>query len=120
MDPVRDPVTGEMCFQASDDDRTVDLSRLGLRLRAERAPSVGTRLLLRLHVPKELRPLEFVARTCWTRVELERGPGGRRAVCGVGVELIGGSRRSLDRYDHLLDELHAKGEQPVAGGGGLR
>jgi hypothetical protein len=120
MDAVRDPVTGEMCFQTSDDDRTVDISRLGLRLRAERAPSVGTRLLLRLHVPEERRPLEFVGRTCWTRVELERGPSGRRAVCGVGVELLGGSRRSLDRYDHLLDELHARSQEPVAGGKGLR
>jgi hypothetical protein len=119
IDPVRDPVTGETCFQASEEDCTVDLSRVGLRLRAERAPSVGTRLLLRVHIPEEPRPLEFIGRACWTRVELERGPEGRRAVCGIGVELLGGSRRSLDRYDHLLNELHAKSQRLVAGGEGL-
>jgi hypothetical protein len=115
MDPVRDPVTGEMCFQASEDDRTVDLSRFGLRLRAERAPSVGTRLLLRVHLPEESRPIEFVGRARWTRVELERGPNGRRAVCGVGVELLGGPRRSLDRYGRLLDELGAQAAVALAG-----
>ncbi len=120
MDPVRDPVTGEMCFQASEDDRTVDLSRFGLRLRAENAPSVGTRLLLRLHLPEESRPLEFVGRARWTRVELERGTNRRRAVCGVGVELLGGPRRSLDRYGRLLDELRARVTPAVAGGKGLR
>ncbi len=115
IDAVRDPVTGEPYFQASEEDRTVDLSRLGLRLRAGRAPSVGTRLILRLHTTDDAPPLEFVARTLWTRVESEPSPEGTRAVCGVGVELLGGSRGSLDQFEQLLTELDEATEAAVAG-----
>jgi hypothetical protein len=114
MDPVRDPVSGEFCFLTSDEDTTVDVSRLGLRLRSARAPSVGTRLLLRLHVLGQSRPLEFVGRTMWTRVELVCQGDRRRAVCGVGVELLGGSRGSLDRYEDLLTDLRERTAASVA------
>ena len=114
MDPIRDPVTGEVFFQTSQDDRAVNLSRQGFHLHAECAPSVGTRLFVRLHLPTEERPLEFVGRTRWTRVEMTRGPEGKRAVCGVGVEILGGSRRSLDRYARLLRDLEREDRTPVA------
>ncbi len=120
VDPVRSPVTGEACFQTSDDDQTVDLSRVGIRLRAECAPSVGTRLLLRVHLPSGEEPLELLGRARWTRVELASGPDGTRAVCGVGVEILGGSRRSLDRYARLLDELEQSQRSSVAGDTRLR
>ena len=115
IDAVRDPVTGEPWFHSSEEDRTVDLSRLGLRLRAVRAPSVGTRLVLRLHTTEGAPPLEFIARTRWTKVESEPGPDGMRAVCGVGVELLGGPRGSLDQFELLLTELDEADPDAVAG-----
>ena len=114
IDPVRDPATGETFFHTSDHDQLVDLSRTGLRLRAERAPSVGTRVLLRLHLPNDA-PLELVGRARWTRVELEPGSSPKRAVCGVGFEVLGGSRHSLDRYENLLADLDSEPSPPVAG-----
>jgi hypothetical protein len=118
IDPVRDPVTGEAFFHTSEDDTLVDVSRTGLRLRAERAPSVGTRVLVRVHIPND-SPLELVGRARWTRVELEPGSSPQRAVCGVGLEVLGGSRRSLDLYENLLSELDTELRSPVAGGNAL-
>ena len=51
IDPIRDPVTGELCFMATDDDAAIDMSRRGLRLRCGRPPAVGTRLVI--HIPAD-------------------------------------------------------------------
>jgi hypothetical protein len=114
LDPVRDPISGEAYFQTSDSDQTVNLSRLGIRLSAECAPAVGTRLLIRLEPPGEVGPIDLIGRTRWARVELRQGSHDRRAVCGVGIELLGGSRRALDRYERLLADLATDGRS-VAG-----
>jgi hypothetical protein len=41
-------------------------------------------------------------------------------VCGVGVEILGGSRGSLDRYENLLADLRESSGAPVAADGLLR
>lgn len=104
LDPVRDPISGEAYFQTSDTDQTVNLSRLGIRLSADCTPTVGTRLLIHLE-PPDVGPIDLIGRTRWARVELRTGPSDRRAVCGVGIELLGGSRRALDRYEKFLAHL---------------
>ncbi len=114
IDPVRDPVTGETFFHTSDDDRLVDVSRNGLRLRADWVPSVGTRVLVRVHLPDE-SSVDLIGRTRWSRVEVEPGSIPQRATCGVGVELLGGSRRALDRFESLLAELDSAVPNPLAG-----
>jgi hypothetical protein len=101
VDPLRDPLSGERYFRMSDEDQTVDLSHRGLRLRAEHAPTVGTRLLLHIEHAGE-GSIDLVGRTRWARIELAQGAGGRHATCGIGVELLGGSRTSLDRYERLV------------------
>lgn len=119
MDPVRDPVTGESCFQTSEADATVDLSRLGLRLRGYCSPAVGTRLLVRIRPPEGGDSIDLVGCARWTRVEITRAATGQEALCGIGVELLGGSRRSLDRYERLLAALHRRDRDSVATDGGL-
>ncbi len=114
IDPVRDPVTGETFFHTSEDDCLVNVSRNGLRLRAERAPSVGTRVLVRVHLPDE-SSIDLIGRARWSRVEVEPGSSPQRATCGVGVELLGGSRRALDRFESLLAELDSDVSDPLAG-----
>ncbi len=118
IDPVRDPVTGETFFHTSDDDHLVDVSRNGLRLRADWAPSVGTRVLVRVHLPDE-SSVDLIGRACWSRVEVEPGSSPQRATCGVGVALLGGSRRALDRFESLLAELDSDVPNPLAGAGPL-
>jgi hypothetical protein len=115
VDPLRDPLSGERYFRTSDEDQTVDLSLRGLRLRAEHAPTVGTRLLLHLEHAGE-GPIDLLGRTRWARIELKRGPGGRHATCGIGIELLGGSRTSLDRYERLVER--AASEAPALQGSG--
>lgn len=105
MDPVRDAVTHEICYQICEDDTTLNLSRRGVRLRCERPPEVGTRLLLQIQAKGEETPIEVIGRTCWTRVEYQPGSEGARPYAAVGVELVGGSRRALTRYGHCLARL---------------
>ena len=93
MDPIRDAVTHEICYQISEDDATLNLSRRGIRLRCERPPEVGTRLLLQIQPQDEDTSIELIGRTCWTRVEYQPGTEGARPYAAVGVELLGGSRR---------------------------
>jgi hypothetical protein len=114
MDPVRDAVTHEICYQISEHDRTLNLSRRGLRLRCERPPEVGTRLLLQIQPEDEEAPIEVIGRTCWTRVEYQPGSEGARPYAAVGVELVGGSRRALSRYGRCLAELNDSAPDSVA------
>jgi hypothetical protein len=111
IDPVRDPVTGATYYESSDDSSLINLSRRGVCLRSPRPPPVATRLILQIHVPGENRPIELVGRTCWGRIEHEPGQVGARAVAAVGIEVVGGSSRDLDRYDRTLAELET-GTEP--------
>ena len=70
------------------------------------------------HIPDDGsgRTIEVVARTRWTRVEFEPGIQGARAVAAVGVELVGGSRGALDRFESCVSNHQRK---VVAGPEGL-
>jgi hypothetical protein len=114
MDPVRDAVTHEICYQISEEDTTLNLSRRGLRLRCERPPEVGTRLLLQIQPWDEDSPIEVIGRTCWTRVEYQPGSEGALPYAAVGVELVGGSRKALTRYSRCLAELREPVPDSVA------
>lgn len=116
MDPVRDSVTREVCYQISEHDTTLNLSRRGMRLRCDRPPEVGTRLLLQIQPGQAVPPIEIIGRTCWTRVEYQQGVRGACPYAAVGVELVGGSRGALARYGHCLSQLEEFGEARVPTG----
>ena len=119
VDPVRDPITREVCYQMSDEDTMLNMSRRGAGLHCVRPPEVGTRLLLEIRPPGLGRSFEMMGRTCWTRVEYVPGAHGARAVAAVGVELIGGSPAALDRYESWLARLGSV-DRSVAGPPTLR
>ena len=105
IDPIKDPVTGATFYESNEGSQIVNLSRRGVCLRCLRAPPVASRLLLELHLPGERRPIELVGRTCWGRVEHEPGEFGARAVATVGIEVLGGSKSNLDRFDYAIASL---------------
>jgi hypothetical protein len=100
IDPLRDPADGRLYYDTGEGEQLLDLSRRGACLRLERAPEDGTRLLLRLQPPGARAPVDLIARTRWSRVEYLPGDHGARACARVGLELIGGSREALDRYEY--------------------
>ena len=121
VDPVRNPRTGEIHYEAHEAELITNLSRRGVGLRCARPPSLGSRLLLEIRMYGEREPVELIGRTCWTRVEILRGVRGRkRAVAAVGLELLGGSKGALERYDRALAELQANANSSVATEEGLR
>jgi hypothetical protein len=116
IDPSRDRETGELFFALSLDERTENLSRRGLCVRCERPPEIGARVLLQVRVPQE-PPIDVVGLARWTSVAYEPGTHGGRAFARVGIELLGGAPRALERWDRALARL----SQPsVASPGGRR
>ncbi len=121
VDPVRNQRTGEVHYETYEAELITNLSRRGLGLRCARPPTVGSRLLLQIRIYDEPEPIELIGRTCWTRVEILRGVRGRkRAVAAVGLELLGGSRGALERYDRALARIGASKKLSVATPAGLR
>lgn len=118
IDPVADGVTGEAWFHSSD-DTVVNVSRRGVCLISETPPSVGTRLLVQFHVPHNARSIDVIGRACWTRVEYRPGKVGGRALCMVGIEIMGGSPAALDRLEWALARLEETAGPSVAGPQGL-
>jgi PilZ domain-containing protein len=104
IDAVRDPVTGELFYDIADDDETQNLSRRGLCIRCERPPEVGTRVLVQLRLPGEA-PVDVVGLARWTRVIFVPGEHGARAAALVGLELLGGPPRALERYGRALGKI---------------
>jgi len=104
IDASRDPATGEIYFATSPDERTENLSRRGMCLRCERPPAIGARVLLQVRIPGEA-PVDVIGQTRWTRIEFEPGLHGARAFARVGIELLGGAPRALERYDRALGRL---------------
>lgn len=104
IDAVRDPITGELYYDIADDDETQNLSRRGLCIRCERPPEVGTRVLVQLRLPGEA-PVDVVGLARWTRVVFVPGEHGARAAALVGLELLGGPPRALERYGRALGKL---------------
>jgi hypothetical protein len=106
IDASRDPATGQTYFAISPDERTENLSRRGLCVRCERPPAVGTRILLQVRLPGEAS-IDVIGQTRWTRIEFEPGQHGARAFARVGIELLGGAPRALERYDRALGRLES-------------
>src|SRR5262245_33776010 len=106
IDPVRDPASGQLYYDTSEREELLNVSLRGACLRVERAPEDGTRLLLRVRPPGSSQPVDLIARTRWSRVEYLPGEHAARASAVVGVELIGGSREALDRYECGVQNLH--------------
>lgn len=104
IDPTRDPVTGELFYDVADDDETTNLSRRGLCIRCERPPEIGTRVLVQLRLPGEA-PVDVVGLARWSRVAFVPGQHGARAVALVGLELLGGAPRALERYGRALSQI---------------
>lgn len=104
IDPLHDPATGSSFYQTTDDDWVANVSRRGICIVSSQPPAIGTRLLVQIRIDGDERPVEVVGRACWTRVEFERGAHGARALCAVGIEVLGGSPQSLDRYDRSIAE----------------
>jgi len=104
IDAVRDPVTGELFYDVSSEDETTNLSRRGLCIRCERPPEIGTRVLVQLRLPDEA-PVDVVGLARWSRVAYVPGEHGARAVALVGLELLGGPPRALERYGRALGKL---------------
>lgn len=107
IDPVFDPVTGERCYAAADDDLALDLSRRGLRLRCASPPEVGTRIVLNIPDDRGDKPIQLVGCARWTQVEFERGEHGARAIASVGIELVGGTFKALDRFERCVSRYQA-------------
>ncbi|HEY8494766.1 MAG TPA: PilZ domain-containing protein [Myxococcota bacterium] len=92
IDPELDPYTGRPFFRAFE-DRAVDLSRGGLRLRTGESLLPGRRVLLELDLPDA--PFEAIARVAWTARTPQAGDA-----LDVGIEFIGAStpRAGLERF----------------------
>jgi hypothetical protein len=116
IDPARDRETGELFFALSLDERTENLSRRGLCVRCERPPEIGARVLLQVRIPQE-SPIDVVGLARWTSVVYEPGSHGGRAFARVGIELLGGAPRALERWDRALSHL---ARTSVASPGGHR
>ncbi len=114
IDPVYDPFANTHYYHTSEEDTVVSLARRGAGLVCAHPPHVGTRLVLQIHAPGERGPIEMIGRTCWTRVEYVPGEHGARAVAAIGVEFMGGSSRSLDRYERWLAILSNPNSELVA------
>jgi hypothetical protein len=108
VDPVLDRTTRSRCYQTSEDDAVLDLSRRGARLRCARLPAIGTRLLLGFLLPGDALAVELIACVRWARTEFIPGDHGARAVAAVGVEIVGGSERALTRFESALAELERR------------
>lgn len=120
IDATRDRRSGELYFATNPDERTQNLSRRGMCVRCERPPAIGTRMLLQLRLAGE-PSIDVIGQTRWTRVVFEPGEHGSRAFALVGIELLGGAPRALDRYDRALGRLITLDEiqhPPVATVGG--
>jgi len=114
IDPVYDPFANMHYYHTSEEDTVVSVARRGAGLVCARPPHVGTRLLLQIHAPGQPGPIEMIGRTCWTRVEYVPGEHGARAVAAIGVEFMGGSSHSLDRYERWLAMLSNPNSELVA------
>jgi hypothetical protein len=116
IDPARDRESGEPYYALALDERTENLSRRGLCLRCERPPEIGARVLLQVRLPQEA-PIDVVGLARWTSVAYEPGTHGGRAFARVGIELLGGAPRALERWDRALTRLE---RTSVASPGGRR
>ncbi|MCP4004114.1 MAG: hypothetical protein GY725_07965 [bacterium] len=114
IDPVRDAASGTVFFETSEEEVVLNVSRRGICLQCERAPAIGTRLLLELKLPGENTMADMVGRVCWTRPEYLKGEHGARAIAIVGIQLLGGSPIGLETYDRSIGQLLQTAPDAVA------
>ena len=88
------------------------MNRCGLCLRCPRPPAVGTRLLVRILLNEDERPVEFEGCVRWTRIEFVRGSQAARPIAVVGVELSEGVPSTQDRYELSLQSLAVRSSVP--------
>lgn len=93
IDPELDPRTGRPFFRAFE-DRCLDVSRGGLRLRTHEVLAPGRRVLLEVELPEGPR-IEAVARIAWTA---HAGPEHQ----DVGVEFLGSAPDQLAGLERYL------------------
>lgn len=117
IDAQRDRATGALFYETGEALCVRDASRRGIGLRTAGALAPGTRLLLHVGLGAGPEPVALIARAVWSRAEYVRGERAARPVCALGLELLGGARDALDRYERALAALvHATS---VAGGEAL-
>lgn len=114
IDPSRDPVRGTPYYESDNPGQLLNLSRRGICARVQRPPTVSQRVLVELFLPNEERSIELIGRTCWGRVEFERGQIGARALAMIGIEVIGGSAQNIARYDAIVSTLEDATERSLA------
>lgn len=93
IDPELDPRTGRPFFRAFE-DRCLDLSPGGLRLRTHEILAPGRRVLLEVELPEGPR-FEAIARVAWTA---HAGPEHQ----DVGVEFLGNAPEQLTGLERYL------------------
>ncbi len=114
IDPLRDAATGDLFFEANEEARTVNVSRGGVCLRCRRPPWVGSRVLLKLLLNEDERPIEFTGHVRWTDVEFVPGAHGSRPVAVVGIQLLDGAPHALERDEGSLASFAAMAAGSVA------
>ena len=119
IDPLRHNPSGEDYYVSTERDELVNISRGGLCLRSDHLPRNGDRLLVRLLPPDEDAPIEVVAQTRWTRIHYAPGEHGGRPQAVFGLELVGGRRGALARYERCLRRIESGRRDPLAGGGAV-
>jgi len=94
IDPEIDPYTGRPFFRAFE-DRCLDLSRGGLRMRTREALLPGRRVLLEVELPGGPR-FEAVARIAWA--------GRAGEALDLGIEFLGGIPDHVARLERFLGQ----------------
>jgi hypothetical protein len=95
IDPETDPYTGRPFFRAWE-DRCLDVSRGGLRLRTHEGVSAGRRVLLEMELPGG-PSFEAVARIAWTGA-----PARAADPIEVGIEFLGGIPDHMARLEQYI------------------
>jgi hypothetical protein len=107
IDPERDPRTGEPYFRETR-ELCGNLSPGGMFIASADPPGTGRRLLLRIHRPDGLPPIETVARVAWRQIEAPVGPNEP----GVGVEFLRPSEAVRAAIERMLDCAAAPSPAP--------
>jgi hypothetical protein len=97
IDPEIDPWTGRPFFRAWE-ERCANLSRGGALVHSREVLAPGRRLLLEVDLPGG-PSFEAIARVAWSRPDCAEPHG---AVCGLGIEFLGGVPDHLARLETFL------------------
>jgi Tfp pilus assembly protein PilZ len=104
IDPERDPMTGQPYYRECR-ELCGNLSSGGMFIASADPPGPGRRLLLRIHRPDGLPPIETVARVAWRKPDAPVGPHEP----GVGVEFVRPSEAARAAIERMLDSAAGAG-----------